>query len=273
MTGLEIYQILWFFIIYAFLGWCCEVIYAVAVTGEFVNRGFLNGPFCPIYGFGAVGVVFALTPIADNLPLLFLGSIVLTSVLEWISGFVLEKIFHSKWWDYSDKPFNIGGYVCLAFSLMWGIGCIFVVKLLHPAIATVVAFIPETAGWVLLGTGFVLLSTDVVVTIISVIGLNQLLNQLETIAQRLNNLSYELGENLSKNTLVLLELNEDLKAKLGEKRPEIESLLMRQKELLMNKNAGYRRIIKAFPKLRSVKFASGLDRLKTELISNIKKGL
>ena len=270
MTSFEIYQILWFFIIYAFLGWCCEVVYAVAVTGEFVNRGFLNGPFCPIYGFGAVGVVSALTPISDNLPLLFAGSIVLTSVLELLSGFVLEKIFHSKWWDYSDKPFNIGGYVCLAFSLMWGVGCIFVVKLLHPAVTAIVDYLPTPLGGILLGTGFILLTTDVIVTVISVIGLNKLLNQLESITQRLNHLSFELGENLSKNTLVILEFNEELRAKLGEKRPEIESLLLKQKELLTNKSSAYRRIIKAFPKLKSIEFAAGLDRLKTELISNIK---
>lgn len=273
MAYLEFYHYLWFFIIYAFLGWCCEVVYAVAVTGEFVNRGFLNGPFCPIYGFGAVGVVLALTPLSDNLILLFMGSVLLTSLLEFISGFILEKIFHSKWWDYSDKPFNIGGYVCLAFSLMWGIGCIFVVKLLHPAVEQLVMHLPNVISWTLLTVGSMLLFTDVIVTVIAVVGLNKRLDQLEGIAQRLNNLSSDLGENLSRNTLIILERNEELRAKLGEKRPEIESLLLKQKELLASKNFGHRRLLRAFPKLKSVKFTSALDKLKTELIINIKKGL
>ena len=107
-----LYRLLWIFFIYAFLGWCTEVSYAALVTGTFVNRGFLNGPVCPIYGFGVVIVLTCLTPLAGSLPLLFLGSVVLTSALEWLTGFALEKLFHQRWWDYSDEPFNLSGYIC-----------------------------------------------------------------------------------------------------------------------------------------------------------------
>ena len=117
-----LYLTLWIFFVYAFLGWCTEVGYAALRTGRFVNRGFLNGPVCPIYGFGMVIVLFTLEPLAENILLLFLGSVVLTSALEWITGLVLEKLFHQRWWDYSDEPFNVGGYICLRFSLMWGGG-------------------------------------------------------------------------------------------------------------------------------------------------------
>ena len=113
------YQLVFFFFIYAFLGWCTEVIYACVNSGKFVNRGFLNGPYCPIYGFGVVAVVMCIYPAKDNLHVLFFGSVILTTALEFITGFILEKIFNEKWWDYSDEHFNIKGYICLKFSLMW----------------------------------------------------------------------------------------------------------------------------------------------------------
>ena len=85
------YELLWIFIIYAFIGWCTEVSYAAVNRGIFVNRGFLNGPYCPIYGCGVVIVVAVLTPLKENLFFLFVGSFLLTSILEYITGFVLEK--------------------------------------------------------------------------------------------------------------------------------------------------------------------------------------
>ena len=112
------YEYLAFFVIYAFLGWCAEVIFNTINTGHFVNRGFLSGPVCPIYGFGMVIVVFCLTPLQKNWMLLFFGSMFLTSALEWITGYVLKKVFHTSWWDYSNQPFNLGGYICLRFSIL-----------------------------------------------------------------------------------------------------------------------------------------------------------
>ena len=131
MFGFSVYQLLWYFFIYAVLGWCVEVIFCTATTGQWVNRGFLNGPLCPIYGFGMVIVLLCLIPLQGSLPLLFLGSFLLTSALELVTGFVLKKAFHTTWWDYSDQPFNLGGYVCLGFSLAWGLGGMAAVSYTH----------------------------------------------------------------------------------------------------------------------------------------------
>ena len=122
VCGFSLYHILAFFLIYSCLGWCVEVVYAAATTGQLVNRGFLNGPVCPIYGFGMILVLFFLTPLEDNLLLLYLGGVILPSALELVGGWALYKLYRTRWWDYTDKPFNIGGYVCLEFSLMWGVG-------------------------------------------------------------------------------------------------------------------------------------------------------
>ncbi|MDE7389351.1 MAG: putative ABC transporter permease [Lachnospiraceae bacterium] len=119
------YDIIWIFISYAFLGWCAEVIYAASIKGHYINRGFNTGPVCPIYGVGMLSVLMFLEGIKDNLPLLFISSVIFTSVIEFLVGFVLEKLFHEKWWDYTNEPFNIKGYICLRFSILWGLACVF----------------------------------------------------------------------------------------------------------------------------------------------------
>jgi len=90
-----------------------------------------------------------LTPIKDNLIILFIGSFLLTSILEFITGFLLEKVFHNKWWDYSNLPFNIHGYVCLKFSIYWGMACVFIIDIVHPIIYKFITIIPHILGIVL----------------------------------------------------------------------------------------------------------------------------
>ena len=164
VCGFSLYQIFAYFLIYSCLGWCLEVIYAAVTTGKLINRGFLNGPVCPIYGFGMVIVLFALTPLSHNLLLLYLGGVILPSALELVGGWALYKLYHTRWWDYSDYPFNIGGYICLEFSLLWGVGTLIVMKLVHPIIADAVAFIPPLVGLILMFLLYVLYAADTIAT-------------------------------------------------------------------------------------------------------------
>ena len=94
----RLHELVLLFFIYAALGWACEVAFAAGKEGKFINRGFLNGPVCPIYGFGVLGVVLTLAPVKDNVMLLYVGSFLLTSAIEFLTGFVLEKLFHARWW-------------------------------------------------------------------------------------------------------------------------------------------------------------------------------
>ncbi len=268
-----------------------EVVYAALVLGQFVNRGFLNGPVCPIYGFGVIGVIFALSPVSDSLLLLFLGSVLLTSILEWLTGFVLEKVFSNKWWDYSDKPFNLNGYICLAFSVLWGLACVFVIKLMHPTVVAFVDIMPKMVGWTLLSAALVVFAFDISVTVFAVIGLNKRLEQLNLIAGRLKDISDELGENISDYTLAMIEKNEQLKELIGDRlsgykegmgtkvegykqeaeakleayRLEAETLLNNQKELITKSRVVQKRLVRAFPRLSSKRFELGLSRFKEEV--------
>ncbi|MCI8552061.1 MAG: hypothetical protein HFF56_03560 [Lawsonibacter sp.] len=286
-----LYGLFWIFFLYAFLGWCTEVSYAALVTGTFVNRGFLNGPVCPVYGFGAVIVLNCLTPLADNLLLLFLGSVALTSALEWFTGFVLEKLFHQRWWDYSDEPFNLSGYVCLRFSIAWGFACMFVVKLLHPTVLLFIRLIPKPLGVVLLfvlGTG---MAVDLTATVATIVKLNRRLARIDELATKIKEASNEFGENLADRVLDAAERGADWKeeldelsfklalrrAELAEEREDwerrkeerlaqakrqLEEWRTSMQELLEVEGFGHRRLLRAFPRLRSIDHTGALDRLR-----------
>ena len=223
------YELVWIFIIYAFIGWCTEVSYAALDRGIFVNRGFLNGPYCPIYGCGVVIVVGILTPLKDNLLILFAGSFLLTSILEYITGFILEKVFHNKWWDYSDKPFNLHGYVCLKFSIYWGLACTFIMDVLHPIIYKGITMIPHILGVVLLSIIMAVFAVDCGVTVTTILQFNKRLKVMDEMAARIHRLSDEIGENIYENVTTAVErseefqeTHEELLTKLSDKKENIK---------------------------------------------------
>ena len=146
IRGIDFYHIINWFIIYSFLGWLWETCYVSAKKGELVNRGFINGPLCTIYGFGAVSVYLILEPVSENLLYLFLGGIVVATILEYITAVLMESIFHTSWWDYSDKKFNFQGRVCLGASLGWGFFSVGLFRILHPVVEKFVAFYPVKVG-------------------------------------------------------------------------------------------------------------------------------
>ena len=121
MTTYALLHTIFFFFVYAFLGWCVEVAYAAITTRELVNRGFLNGPICPIYGCGMTVMIAVLgrftMPSSDmawyqNVLVAFFGGMVITTLVELVGGYILYKIFHTRWWDYSMYRFNLGGFIC-----------------------------------------------------------------------------------------------------------------------------------------------------------------
>lgn len=242
------YELVWIFIIYAFIGWCTEVSYAALDTGKFVNRGFLNGPYCPIYGCGVVIVVAILTPLKENLLILFAGSFLLTSVLEYITGYILEKVFHNKWWDYSDKPFNIKGYVCLKFSIYWGLACTFIMDIIHPIIYAAIHFIPFVLGVVLLSIIMCVFAADCIITVTTILKFNKRLKVMDEMAASIHRLSDEIGENIYENVTDVIEKSEkfqkthvELMDKISETKENIYGL-PRQRRINLRRRRERRRI-------------------------------
>ncbi|MBS7576622.1 hypothetical protein HOY36_03615 [Enterococcus sp. MMGLQ5-2] len=153
------------FIIYSFIGWLWETFYCSLKAKHFVYRGFLLGPYCPVYGFG-VTLVLLLAP-KGNEPLLslYFNVIVIVTFVEFIASYLLEKIFKLTLWDYKDIPFNIEGRVAIPVSLFWGVGCLFLIKIINPMINDLIGnFLEMTNNW---GAYILLLlfASDVVSTI------------------------------------------------------------------------------------------------------------
>ena len=239
-----------------------------------------------------------LEPLKSNLLLLFLSSVVLTSALEWATGFVLEKIFHQRWWDYSDQPFNLNGYICLRFSIAWGLACLFVVKLLHPSVLLVIRLVPRGLGWTLLALLAAVMAVDLAATVRTIAKLNRRLSQLDQLAAKIKDASNDFGEDLAERVLDAAEkgsdwkeeleeltdrlaqrqeglredlgdLREDLQDHLEERREQYRRQLQDWKEsiqeLLDRDSFGQHRLFKAFPGLRSTRYKEALERLRRRM--------
>lgn len=266
------YSILYFFV-YGFLGWCTEVIFAAFKQHRFVNRGFLNGPICPIYGVGVTLVIACLEAFQSNLLLLYISSVILVTVLEGVTGWAMDKLFHNKWWDYSKLPFNIGGYVCLLFSLIWGVACVFIVYFVHPLIHQVLSLIPHTAGIALIAILGIALLSDIIVTTSAIVKFNQYLERLKHITDELHAISNQIGSELYQNVMHVLDIQESSRQKLDDVKLEVsEEIRMQIVELKTRaQNLGEkvpkpaRRLLKAFPKLESRNYKAQLELFRKKL--------
>lgn len=271
----NIYQALWIFIIYAFLGWCSEVAFAAVNKGKFVNRGFLNGPVCPIYGVGMLIVVLCLWNLRDRPLLLFLGSALLTTALEFVTGFVLERFFHDKWWDYSDMPFNIKGYVCLKFTILWGLAASFIIGAIHRFIYMLIEKTPFVLGVILLAVFSAAFIADFIVTLTALVKLPKKLKAMVEAERALRAVSDKLGENISDTTIAAKEkgtvLAEENKPRLEELKAEYEK---KKKELsaMLSRNFVHRRIFKAFPNLKNGRYKVVFDRMNELKLKVTEKG-
>ena len=143
MYHYSLLQWMLFFYIYCFFGWIIESTYVSVCTGNWVNRGFMRGPVIPIYGTGAVIILFAVIPFRTSPILVFILGTISASVLEFVTGFVMERIYKVRYWDYSDKPFNLCGYICLFNSLCWGVLIILLIYLVHSWVEKGVLFLND----------------------------------------------------------------------------------------------------------------------------------
>lgn len=290
-VGISMYELLLYFFVYGFLGWCTEVAFAAVKERKFVNRGFLNGPICPIYGIGVTVVVSVLLPYKDQIIPLYLWSVLLVTVLEGVTGYLLEKLFHHRWWDYTGMPLNIGGHVCLLFSVIWGVACVAIVHFIHPVIAKLLSFLPVWLGGLLLVAFCFVLAADLYVTVTGILKFNRRLARMEEIAQELHRISDQLGENIYRNTMEGIELQERVKTRAdqvsGEVRQRTEraaeevrqrteqhaealrekhrELRARYQELAESISPAGRRLLDAFPNMKPRRYEKHFAQLKEHL--------
>lgn len=257
-----------YFVVYSFLGWICETIYCAILDKKYINRGFLKGPVCPIYGIGAVIVISVLNPVSDNIILLFLCAMILTSILEYFTGFLLEVIFNLKWWDYSEYKFNIKGRVCLLNSVLFGILSVITVKFINPVIAKMIESIPNSIGIFVLIILAISLFMDTIITGYKMLQLSGKLQEINVIYQEIKEKSEVYKDIFHENMEKLDELMEN--EKIAHTKELISNLKTKLEITIMKNKSVNKRIFKAFPNIKSLKYNNSLDRLKEEL-KKIKK--
>ena len=279
ICGMTYYQICWYFLIYSFGGWVVEVIFHAVALGKVVNRGFLNGPVCPVYGFGVLAVFAMINTLQSSGyqmsdGMIFLFGIILATIVELIAGWLLDVCFHARWWDYSDKPLNFHGYICLEFSIIWGLAIVFVVKVFQKYVENhTLPHADSTFGWILLVILYCVYLADFIVTVAVIRGLNKKLTRLNKIRSDMRIVSDKISGTVANTTIDTAQAIEEgkvqtalAKAELREtaemkKEQSIEKLRKKRTELqrefdeLSNSITnhtivGQGRIIKAFPEMK-----------------------
>ena len=183
------YELVWFYLIYAFAGWFLEVCAAAFQKRAFINRGVVTGPLCPIYGAGAVLFAVFLPELKGNVFFLFLGGMILASLVEYFTGVLLETIFHRKWWDYSSEKWNFDGYICLKYSALWGLCALLLVHFVNPLFQRLVDLIPYPVGVALAWVLMAVLALDVLGTALAIRGLKKEMRQVSELTENLEHVS------------------------------------------------------------------------------------
>ncbi len=221
-----IYTSLEYFYVYSFLGWCTEVVYQAVTKGIVVNRGFLNGPVCPIYGFGVLAVFRLLEAVGDgelyqqNALVIFIFGVVLATLIELIGGWVLDKLFHARWWDYSELPFNFKGYICLEFSIIWGLGVLLVIRGVNPMATHLLDQLPQNIGWILIAIFSVLFIADNIVSVMVMVGLNKRLAGIDELRSKMRVVSDDLSDRLGTRALETAKQLDEVKVQAALARTE-----------------------------------------------------
>lgn len=184
------------FFIYSFVGWVIEVIYYGLTEGKFINRGFLAGPLCPVYGLGFYAAIWIFEPLNESFFIIFFGMATACTIVELIAGVILYHTFHMRWWDYSDYKFNFRGYICLRFYVYWGIAASLGIYVLHPAVKWLIAHItyPVRIGILIFFT--VILIADLVTTIITIVGFKKKFEAMEKVVTGTKAVSDKIGSGI-----------------------------------------------------------------------------
>lgn len=241
---MQVLKLLLYFIIYSFFGWVIESIFKTVLEKKWVNSGFLYGPFCPIYGFGAAIMMLVLQPFKDNIIILFIAAFFILSVWEYIAGWLLEKKFNTKYWDYSENFLNINGRVCLLNSIFWGILGVVFTTIIHPFTSSCIETLNiET----IILSDIILYIVIIIDTVITTIHIKSFESSMQAIK--------DLGETIKQKVSELTEINkysqDNMQEKIKSHEKIIEELKKKQTTLKLKLYKQMTRLKLAFPKIKS----------------------
>lgn len=242
---MQVLHLINYLILYSFAGWILESVSKTIDQRKFVNSGFLKGPFCPIYGFGALIMILCLSFLKDNPILLFVLAFFILSIWEYIVGVLLEKIFKTKYWDYSHLKFNIQGRVCLKNSIIWGILGVLFICILHPIVEKYIVLIPNN---ILLYINIIILigiSVDLAISIIEIVNFETTIKKVNELGEKIKEKAQELKNIDIKPKLKAIEIEKNGIEKI------IKDLKVSQAKLKMKLYKKASRLKRAFPTMKS----------------------
>ena len=258
-------EIIIYFITYSFLGWVMESIFRSISEKKIINTGFLKGPFCPIYGVGAIIMLLFLKKFADNLAVLFIVSVVVLTIWEYLVGVLLEKLFHTKYWDYSKNKFNFQGRICLMNSIFWGVLGVVFVKYIHPVIESlgnqidikILTFIYAILGIIIL--------VDMIVSIVKIKNIKTTLEKIEKLNDEIKQKLKELAEQSITKKANKEESQINNKIEILENiQVLIEQLKYKRNKTILHLYKNVYRLKKAFPAINTKEITEVLNK-KVEL--------
>lgn len=238
-----------YFTFYSFIGWFCETIYCSIPAKKFVYRGFLTGPVCPIYGFGAVFILLLLEPIKSYILPCFFSGMVIASVIEYFTSYLMEKIFHARWWDYSNKKFNLNGRICLLNSILFGVMAVVLTQFIHPFISNLIYKIPYLTREILAMALIVIFVLDTILTSQKILSIHKQLALLESLHYRIK--------------AKIESLKEEQKTQL--------EMQFREHIVQLKSSITMRRLLSAFPKYTPNLNKEFFKNIKTHIENKLKK--
>lgn len=258
------------FYIYCFFGWCFESAYVSLLEHHWVNRGFLRAPLLPIYGSGALCILLVCLPVKENSFAVFVLGVVFPTLMEYITGYVMELLFKMRYWDYTGKKGNINGYICLQSSIAWGFLSLLLIHFIHPPIGRWVERLPHLALLIVVIVISCVFVSDVIVSFRAAFNLRHVLEEMERVRMQLEEARVQLELARAEARDRLEELGEDIREdnrrrqKAQEERAELLRLeFMRRLE---HQNRYFNRaILKAHPSASSRRFAESMRQLRAEL--------
>lgn len=241
------------FIIYSVIGWCMEVILIAIDKKKFVDRGFLIGPYCPIYGYGALIMVYALERYREDPIALFVMSVVCCSILEYVTSYAMEKLFKARWWDYSTRKFNLNGRICLLNSILFGVLASLIVYIVNPF---VVDLITKVNINILSSVAIILF---VVYIFDNIISLN-IMSKLKTVAYEAKN---DNTEEITKRVKEVISQSSKLGNRLINAFPNFKSTIKSKKEELLEKKEELTRKINEKIEAQKLKFEKQVEQVRS----------
>ncbi len=247
--AIQLLELATYFIIYSFLGWILESIFRSFCEKKIINTGFLIGPICPIYGCGAIIMILFLGKFSNSKILLFIMSVIFLSIWEYIVGVILEKIFKTKYWDYSDHKFNYKGRICLTNSIAWGFLGVFFIDFIHPFIVNILKNSNIAYLKIIVPILLIVILIDAIISVIKTKNIKETLEKIEK-------LNEQIKEKLS-----------EMKKQTKEKNTKSENLQILINKINKRKNRELRRLYKrvyrlkkAFPAIDTKEFREILNK-------------